>query len=454
MPLTSRKELMSVVETMPPVESDSVQDRPLRIALVHTADHGGGAEASTLSLHLALKQLGHDSQLFVGSKLTTQPDVFEIPKFRCFPGVLRGAHWLERTFGWQYLYHPWFRQVDRLFRGKVDLIHFHSLWGGREGYADINGLPRLTRRFPSILTLRDLWMVTGHCACPALGCERWKTGCGQCPDLKIPPDIQVDGTAFNWKRKRRAIAASNLRVTTVSNWLSEVARSSPIFEGKEVQTVYNGIDESAFYPRPRTAARVKLGLPQDAWVVMLAGQSVEGTAGKGSGAAEYALKALNQCEPKPFPLFVGKSAQSMLERWGQPGRAVPFQTDPSELAEFYSAADVVLVASLWETFGRIPAEAQMCGVPVVGFATGGIPEIVEHGVSGLLARTQDTAGLTSALTMLAADSDMRHRMGHDGAVRARRMFGNSVVAENYVRQYRSVIASRQVVESRRSGCRI
>jgi glycosyltransferase involved in cell wall biosynthesis len=440
---------MSAVQTLPPAIDEPVSDRPLRIALVNAADRGGGAEASTLSLHLALKKLGHESRLYVGTKLTTHADVYEIPRFRCLPGVLRGAQWLEQKFGWQYLYHPWFRRLDRLFHDEIDVIHFQTLWSGRLGYADVGGLPKLTRRFPSIMTLRDLWMVTGHCACPALGCERWKTGCGQCPDLKLAPGIEADGTAFNWRRKRRALAASRVRITTVSNWLGDVVHASPIFRGKEVHTVYNGIDETAFHPRPRAAVRARLGLPQDAFIVMLAGQSVKGTARIGNGAVEYALNALTECRPEPFALVVGKSAQSVLHAYGKAGRAVPFQTDPAALAEYYCAADVVLVASLWETFGRIPAEAQMCGIPVVGFATGGIPEVVQHGVTGLLAERQDAAGLSSALTRLANESQRRNAMGRAGAERARAMFADSAVASNYVEHYRSEIAARQAAGLRK-----
>lgn len=431
--------------------SGSLPDDPLRIALVHTADQGGGAEASTLSLHLALKSLGHQSRLYVGTKLTTHPDVVEIPRFRCIPGVLRGAHWMERTFGWQYLYHPWFRKLDQLFDNEVDVIHFHSLWSGQLGYADVGGLPGLTRRYPSLMTLRDLWMVTGHCAYPALGCERWKTGCGQCPSLGLAPSIPVDGTAFNWRRKQRAIRASNLRVTTVSNWLGEIARSSPIFHGKEIHTVYNGLDETAFYPRSRSEVRQKLGLPQDTFIVMLAGQSVEGTSTGGDGAVEYALKALRASDSNPFAMIVGKSADSVLRRWGQSGIAIAFQKDPQKLAEYYCAADVVLVASLWETFGRIPAEAQMCGVPVVGFATGGIPEIVESGTTGLLVPPHDAARLAAALRQLSAEPERRLEMGRVGAVRANERFGTQSVARNYVGHYREVIANRQSLSSVNAG---
>lgn len=419
-------------------------DRPLRIALVNAADRGGGAEACTLSLHVALRQLGHESFLYVGTKLTETPHVYEIPRFRCFPGLLRTAHFLEKRFGWQYLYHPWFRQLDRLFTTTIDIIHFQSLWSGQFGFADVGGLPRLTHRFPSLLTLHDLWMVTGHCAYPALECERWKTGCGKCPDLGLAPAIKVDGTAHNWQRKHSAIQRSQLRVTTVSNWLGGIVQASPIFAGKSVHTVYNGIDETVYFPRDKTAVRAKLGLPADAVIVMIAGQSVEGTSRHGNGATEYALQALSSCERDIFLLVVGRSSSSVLQRWGREGAAIPFQTDPGQLAEYYCAADVVLVASLWETFGRIPVEAQLCGIPVVAFATGGIPEVIEDGVTGSLAPRQDAAALSRALQRLIDHPEMRENFGTAAAPRARHLFGNIAIAKAYVRHYEEVIAERQI----------
>ncbi|HET6422248.1 MAG TPA: glycosyltransferase [Planctomycetaceae bacterium] len=426
-----------------PEQSSCDVDRPLRIALVHTADFGGGAEASTLSLHRSLRQLGHESYLFVGTKRTNHADVIEIPRHRCFPGVLRGAQFLEQQFGWQYLYHPWFRKIDQLFPADIDVTHFHSLWGGQHGYADVGGLPRLTKRFPSLITLRDMWMLTGHCACPPLNCDRWQHGCGQCPDLKTAPAIPQDGTAFNWKRKQAAIQRSPLRVVTVSDWLGDRARQSPIFAGKEVHTVYNGVDHTVFTPQDRTSARQRWELPQDAMIVMIAGQSVEGWFEDGRGPGNYALQAIQDCERDVFLLAVGHSAEKILAQWGGSGRAIPFQADAAELAALYNAADIVLVASLWETFGRIPAEAQMCGRPVVGFATGGIPEIVEHDSTGLLVPPRDVAGLAVALQTLTDRPELRHAMGAAAVPRARSRFSDRVIAEQYVRHYRDVIAQRR-----------
>ena len=415
---------------------------PLRIALVHTADQGGGAEASTVSLKNALKALGHHCTLYVGTKRSDDQDIVEIARYRPFPGVLRAAKALEDHLGWQYLYHPWFRKLDQLFSEPVDVVHYHSLWSGRLGYADVGGLPALTSRYPSVMTLRDMWMLTGHCAYPAMGCERWRSGCGKCPDLTLAPAIPHDGTRFNWERKRKAIQRSDLQVTTVSGWLAETARACPIFQGKQIHTVHNGIDEDAFHPMDRKQLRGQLGLPLNAFIVMVAGQSLEGTSQSDAGARTFAIDAITQSGVSPFILAVGHSASSFLAESGCVGATVAFQKVPGQLAKYYAAADVVLVASLWETFGRIPAEAQMCGVPVVAFATGGIPEIVIDDVTGILAPTGDVNLLALGLRRLADNLGKREQMGQEASRLSRGKFSNLAIAQQYVDLYRTVIRNR------------
>lgn len=425
----------------PPLNSVSATDRPLRIAIVHTADQGGGAEASTLLLHQALGELGHSSRLFVGAKRGNDPNVYEISRYRPFPGVLRLVKWIEQRFGWQYIYQPWFHKLPHLI-GDVDVVHYHSLWQGEQGFADVAALPVLTRRYPSLMTLRDWWMFTGHCAHPAIDCERWKIGCGRCPALHLAPAIKADGTRFNYRRKERAIQKSVLRVTTVSDWLASEVRQSSIFAGKTIHTVHNGIDERAFYPRDRAAMRQKHGLPHEAFIVMIAGQSVEGTTGLAKGAGEYVLEALSASGVNPFLLAVGKSSERIVQQWNGMGAAFPFQTDPQRLAELYSAADIVVAASIWETFGRVPAEAQMCGIPVAAFATGGIPEIVSHQETGLIAERLNSAALGASIRKLEASPEWRQDMGIVAALRAKSYFSNVAIAQQFVAHYRAEIALR------------
>src|SRR3546814_19635674 len=80
-----------------------------------------------------------------------------------------------------------------------------------------------------VLTLHDEWAYTGHCAY-TLGCERWRSGCGQCPHLDVYPSIRRDASAANWTAKYDIYSSSRLYVATPSHWLM---RSEERRAGKE-----------------------------------------------------------------------------------------------------------------------------------------------------------------------------------------------------------------------------
>lgn len=419
-------------------------ERPLRIALVHAADQGGGAEWSVLTLHRTLLDLGHRSRLFVGTKLTNEPEVSEIPRDRPIPGVLRVTRWLENRRGWQNFYAPWFRRLHRLI-GDADVLHLHSLWGGQYGFTDLTGIVSLSRRYPTVMTLRDGWMLTGHCACP-IGCERWKTGCGRCPDLTRAPAVPRDATAWNWRRKRRAVRRARLEVTAVSSWLAGEVERSPIFAGKRVYVVHNSVDERVFTPGSQSEVRRQLGVPQDAFVVLMAGQAIEGIR---EGIAQQGVDALNRLRHHRglTALLVGHSADLVARTLRVPYVALPFQRTAGEMVGCYRAADVTLVPSEYETFGRIAAESQMCGTPVVAFATGGLTDVVKDGVTGLLGPTGNVDGLAASLAGLASDRSRLARLRLACPEWARQRFSISRIVHEWVRVYRQVMSARQASPS-------
>lgn len=419
-------------------------EAPLRIALVHAADFGGGAERSVVSLHRGLRAAGHASTLFVGAKKTDEPGVVEIPYVRGIPGSRRIARTLERRFGWQDIYNPSFRRLAKLLENRFDIVHFHSLWGS-SGYADLSALPAITRRIPGVLTLRDYWMLTGHCAV-YFDCMRWKTGCGQCPDLTIQPAIPVDGTHFNWRRKQRLIAASNLHVVGISDHVKQQVECSPIFAGKPSSRIYNGIDLAVFQPvdpEQRAIERAALGFAEGDVVVLLAGQTVEGI--RQGIATHYAVAALNTLHDLPNlrALLLGHSAERVARELRVPCTTLPFQASPAEMARCYRIADVCLVTSEVEAFGRIGAEAQACGTPVIAFDSGGIPEVVVDGVGGRVVPRKDTQRLTEALRDVLVDGALRARLSEGGLRHAHRQFDQRTVVDQYLAIYRQVAISRQ-----------
>jgi glycosyltransferase involved in cell wall biosynthesis len=383
--------------------------------------------------------MGHDSHLHVGYRHLDEPAVSTIERVRVFPGLARLTRWAEQKRGWQNLYAPGFRQLPSIIDGDTDVVHVHSLWGAGN-YADPGALPKLTRRFPLVMTLRDEWMLSGHCACTH-DCMRWQSGCGRCPDLSIPPAIARDGTAFNWRRKRALVQKSHLHVTTVSDWLRQRVLKSPIFAGKPVSVVYNGIDTRVFKPGSRQSARAELGWPADRFLVLLAGQSVEGIR---RGFAQQAAAAINGLkDSRILSVLVGHSAPAVAATLSRPCITMPFQKEPADMARCFQAADLTLVSSEVETFGRIAAESQACGTPVVTFASGGLPEVVKDGVGGIVIERFDMLAYAAAISALLEDRAWLEQMGQAAAAWASSRFANEVITHNYLDVYSQAIKARR-----------
>ena len=111
----------------------------------------------------------------------------------------------------------------------------------------------------------------------------------------------------------------------------------------------------------------------------------------------------------------------------------------AELPRYYRAAAVSVIPSLEEGFGIPAAEAMGCELPVVASDAGGLPEVVEHGVTGLIVPKGDTHALAEAIGRLLDDDVLRRRMGQAGRDRALRLFDWEISAKSFDAVYRQIL---------------
>jgi glycogen(starch) synthase len=114
---------------------------------------------------------------------------------------------------------------------------------------------------------------------------------------------------------------------------------------------------------------------------------------------------------------------------------------PDRVLELMNKATLVIVPSRWpEPFGLVALEAAMMGRPVVASAVGGLPEIVEHGVSGLLVPPNDHEALAAAVDKILRDPSAARLLGPTARQRARAVFDFAAFVDAYEQSYATVLA--------------
>lgn len=416
------------------------QTRKWSVLQVNTNDVGGGAATCAWNLLRGYQEAGLSSWLAVGRKSTSHDRVVEIPGARAWPPYARipwalygrtqrldgipGMAWfreslhtlasgdalVDRWLGRESFDFPPSHRVLQLVPQRVDLVHCHNLHGG---YFDLRALVSLSQKVPVVTTLHDAWLLTGHCAHP-IDCQRWRAGCGECPDLKRYPDLYRDGTAANWQRKRAIYAQSQLYLATPSRWLSEIVQQS-ILRDCSLRVIPNGIDLEHFAPGNRAEARKGLDLPLDGQIVLYVGSSQRKTTGcyKDPETLRRAFAFIcSQIDREVTLVCVGQTPEPL--RSGQPNiRYAGTEQDHARMLLYYQAADVYLHAARAENYPYVVLEAMACGLPVVATAVGGIPEQVEHGVTGFTASRGDAEGLAGYAVRLLGDEPLRQGMGEE-----------------------------------------
>jgi glycosyltransferase involved in cell wall biosynthesis len=120
------------------------------------------------------------------------------------------------------------------------------------------------------------------------------------------------------------------------------------------------------------------------------------------------------------------------------GESLRFVEPLPDLALAYADADLFALSSLWEGLPYVVLEAMAHGLPVASTNVDGIPEAVEHGVSGLVVPPRDPAALADAILRLLGDPAMRARMGEAGQRIVRERFGLERMADELVAVYRDI----------------
>jgi glycosyltransferase involved in cell wall biosynthesis len=285
-----------------------------------------------------------------------------------------------------------------------DVINLHWV----AGFVDYEGFfPAASRlRTPLVWRLADMNAFTGGCHYDDHS-GKFTQQCGACHQLGStdPNDLSHQ----IWLRKKQALSQvppGALHLVGTSRWIASEAKRSSLLGDRPVTIIPNGLDAQEFRPRDRRFSRDFFDLPPDAKIVLFAADSAD-TVRKGFAYLAEALAGMRDVgNLLLLSIGGGKPAIDPTVRHVHLGRI----REDRILSLAYSAADVYVIASLQESFGQTVTESMACGTPVVGFASGGIPDMVRPGVTGYLAPTRDVAALRDAVKQVLSEPAKRAEM--------------------------------------------
>lgn len=419
----------------------------MRVLLLNTWERSGGAARAAHRLHRALRTAVVDSRMLVLHRESADAHVLPAPldpheRRRDAIWSAIDDRWIRRnrtdrsdtwfSSGWpgrRLETHPWVTAAD--------VLHLHWIPGLLRS-ADVAALLALGK--PVVWTLHDEWAFTGGCHYSS-GCERWRTRCGACPQVRADPHGYVESLFLD---KRHDLVRGDLTVVTPSRWLAERAKASAILGGRPVQVIPNSVEIDRFTPALRDEGRRAIGCRPGEAVILFSATSLHE---RRKGFAELRL-ALDSLAADPRMRARLAEGSLRLVTMGVPDAdpvAIPVThrgvlSDDREIAAMMAAADVCAIPSLEDNLPNSALEAMACGTAVVAFATGGLPEAIGDHPAHATVPTGDVAALAGALARSLESVEIA---GRRDSIRshAERRFSPAVQAAAHCGLYSGLLAS-------------
>jgi glycosyltransferase involved in cell wall biosynthesis len=409
----------------------------MKVLQVNYSDIEGGAARAAYRIHRALRQYGIDSRMNVikassGDWTVKKPEHFWT-KTLC--GV-RNALSLSIN---DKIFHTESRNLhstaffpsrwpQRLNHSDADIIHLHWLNSEMISIADIGRIQK-----PIVWTLHDMW---GFCGAEHFTEDfRWRDGYSR--DNRPAYESGFDLNLWTWQRKLKHWHQP-MHIVTPSRWLAESAGHSILMRGWPITLIPNAINTEVWRPVDKILVRKLLHLPVDHPLLLIGAMGGTYCPRKGFNYLKAALDQLRDKIAGLELIIVGQLEPKEPMDLGFPVHYIGNLHDDVSLRMYYSAADAVVVPSRQDNLPNSGVEAQACGTPVVAFNTCGLPDIVEHKITGYLARPFDTEDLAQGIRWVLDGDERRAMLCDQSRQTAVRRFSYPVVAKQYQQLYEEV----------------
>jgi glycosyltransferase involved in cell wall biosynthesis len=415
----------------------------MRVLLVNAGDYGrGGGQIAMYRLHRGLRKAGVNSKILCKEKKLESSESVAIPQSLLSSRLEPRLGQLTSRLGLNDIHRFSTFKIKRLWAYlEADLLDFHGIHGGFFNYL---ALPSLTAHKPAVVTLHDMWHLTGHCSV-SFDCERWKIGCGQCPYPDSHPAIRRDNTRLEWQLKNWVYKRSHITVVAPSGWLTLRAKQSMLGD-LPIHQIPNGVDTGMYQPLDRGHCRSLLGIPVDKKVLLFSAMrmTLSSFTGflKGGDLLIKALQSLPESlKAETVLLLLGDGGEAIAEAVGMQALNLGYVSSDRLKAIAYCAADLLVLPTRGDNMPLALLESMACGTPLVSFRVGGVPELVRPGITGYLAEPEDAHDLAHGILQLLEDEALRKDMSQRCRAIALKEYPLELQVQRYLKLYRQVLAN-------------
>jgi glycosyltransferase involved in cell wall biosynthesis len=384
--------------------------------------------------------------MLVRNKHSNDPKIFEAPYSNSFAfryGKIVQKHYIDqhRTHQWNTLFSLAWPGVDIQMHELIldaDIIHLHWIWNflSTTSIASLMSLGK-----PLVWTFHDQRAMTGGCHFTAT-CSRYTSNCNGCEQLTSDPcgltSSALADQAYLWQQHAVAVVGP-------SNWMAYCARRSMIWKKSRIEVIPYSVDTEAFDHLNKIECRRQLGLVTECQYVLF-GAHQGNEIRKGF---QVLIQAVNSCcndtwfskqinEKRIRFLCFGKPSEDILE-CSVPIHSLGYINDKNMLALAYNAANFFIHSSTQDNLPNTVLESMSCGTPVLAMDVGGIPDMVEDGLTGWLISPHDHSGMAAKIIEILKHPEQAFAMSSNCRRHILDKFTNDIQASKYNDLYNDLI---------------
>ncbi|MCB0737644.1 MAG: glycosyltransferase [Bacteroidetes bacterium] len=412
----------------------------MKVTLVNTSDVGGAAVA-TFRLYHALKKAGVDVKVLL--QKAKKPETLQNNDV---------AVWINnKTRKWKYLIrHYQERQLsgtgksfsnfssgqfgvniaNHEFITRADVVHLHWV---NDNFIGIKNLAQIQK--PIVWTFHDMWPINGgfHYMEDELALQELSK-----EDLA---DSRSQLYAKCYLQKAEVYSEIEWMGITPSVWLSKLANQAPLTSNYNVVPIPNPIDIEVYKPGDKASARKRFGISQEAKVILFGSFNVLSDQRKGFAHLKNALDALAKKAPnsKIELAVIGRRNDDMVEQVPFKVHFLGFHSSDADLVECYQVADVFALPSEQDNLPNMCMEALSCGIPVVAFNIGGVPDMVVPNKTGLLSELGHTEQMANNLTQILLDDTLQKEMAEGAREHVVDSYSENAISQQLLLKYSELL---------------